>query len=275
MIEIPEAAALARQINETIAGRQIARVQAARSPHKFAWYQGNPAGYPALLEGRVIEEACPLGGTLELRAGDARLALSEGVRLAWHPPGSPLPQRHQLLLEFAGGGAPSASVQMYGGLLAFREGRADNPYYLTAREKHSPLTDAFDRAYFDRLIAGLEDRRVSAKALLATEQRIPGLGNGVLQDILHNAGLHPKRRLESISADELGGLYASVKATLKDMAARGGRDTETDLFGQPGGYATRCSKFTLGKPCARCATPIQKAACMGGSVYFCPACQPL
>jgi len=275
MIEIPEAAALARQLNAAIAGLRVARVQAALSPHRFAWYQGDPAGYPALLEGRSIEEAYPLGGTLELRLGDARLALSEGVRLAWHPPGSPLPRRHQLLLEFEDGGALSASVQMYGGLLAFREGQADNPYYLIAREKPSPLADAFDRVYFDALIAGVEDRRVSAKALLATEQRVPGLGNGVLQDILYSAGLHPKRRLESLTPADLDRLYASLKSTLVEMAALGGRDTETDLFGLPGGYATRCSKFTLGQPCARCASPIQKAAYLGGSVYFCPACQPL
>ena len=93
------------------------------------------------------------------------------MRLAWHSPGSPLPRRHQLLLEFESGGALSASVQMYGGLLAFREGRADNPCYLIARAKPSPLTDAFDRAYFDALIAGVEDRRVSAKAFLAA--RVP------------------------------------------------------------------------------------------------------
>lgn|GEM_PF-2077218 len=30
------------------------------------------------------------------------------------------------------------------------------------------------------------------KAFLATEQRIPGLGNGVLQDILWTARIHPK-----------------------------------------------------------------------------------
>jgi len=40
MIEIPEADALARQLNETVTGKTITRVKAAHSPHKFAWYQG-------------------------------------------------------------------------------------------------------------------------------------------------------------------------------------------------------------------------------------------
>jgi hypothetical protein len=34
---------------------------------------------------------------------------------------------------------------------------------------------------------GQEVKKLSLKALLATEQRIPGLGNGVLQDILFKA----------------------------------------------------------------------------------------
>jgi len=39
----------------------------------------------------------------------------------------------------------------------------------------------------------------SIKFLLATEQRIPGLGNGVLQDILFKAKIHPKRKVADLS----------------------------------------------------------------------------
>ena len=51
----------------------------------------------------------------------------------------------------------------------------------------------FSRAYFDGFISFPESQNLSVKALLATEQRIPGLGNGVLQDILHKTGVHPRR----------------------------------------------------------------------------------
>ena len=61
----------------------------------------------------------------------------------------------------------------------------------------SPLGDGFDAAYFDRLVAGAKPN-LSAKAFLATEQRIPGLGNGVLQDILFNARIHPKRKMATL-----------------------------------------------------------------------------
>ena len=66
---------------------------------------------------------------------------------------------------------------------------------------------------------------------MATEQRIPGLGNGVLQDILFKSHIHPKRKLATLGDAELGRMYSSVKSTLRDMADRGGRDTEKDLLG--------------------------------------------
>jgi formamidopyrimidine-DNA glycosylase len=62
--------------------------------------------------------------------------------------------------------------------------------YRLSRKRPSPLSDAFDRSCFDRLVQE-SSGKLSAKAFLATEQRIPGLGSGVLQDILYPAALHP------------------------------------------------------------------------------------
>ena len=98
------------------------------------------------------------------------------------------------------------SVQMYGGIWAFQAGENDNPYYLTAKEKPSPLGDVFDQDYFHSLLTE-QTGRLSAKAFLATEQRIPGLGNGVLQDILFNAHVHPKRKLSTLKESELDDLF--------------------------------------------------------------------
>ena len=59
------------------------------------------------------------------------------------------------------------------------------------------------------------------------------------------------------------------------MAARGGRDTELDMFGRAGGYRTILSKNTVNTPCPVCGTIIGKEAYMGGAVYFCEKCQIL
>ena len=63
--------------------------------------------------------------------------------------------------------------------------------------------------------------------------------------------------------------------TLRQMADQGGRDTEQDIFGCPGGYKTLLCKNTLNTPCTVCGTIIMKKAYMGGSIYYCENCQQL
>lgn len=79
--------------------------------------------------------------------------------------------------------------------------------------------------------------------------------------------------MDSLTAVEMEQLFRAIKSVLRRMTERGGRDTERDLFGCPGGYQTILSKNTVGQPCPACGTPIQKEAYLGGSVYFCPICQ--
>lgn len=52
-----------------------------------------------------------------------------------------------------------------------------------------------------------------------------------------------------------------------------GRDTEKDLFGDPGGYPVVMASQNNGKPCPACGTAIIKEAYLGGSVYYCRECQ--
>ena len=275
MIEIPEAESLSRQLTETVGGKRIAGVVAGLSPHKFAWYHGDPKDYDALLRGKTIDTAVARGGMLEVKAGDAVLLFSDGVVLRFHTGDEQRPRKHQLLIEFEDATAVSASVQMYGGLWCFREGEFHNPYYDAARAKPAPLSDEFDGAYFARLITSSNVQKLSAKAFLATEQRIPGLGNGVLQDILYKARIHPKRRIETLTEGERETLLHSVKSTLKEMTAQGGRDTTRDIFGKPGGYKTRLSQNAVDKPCPVCGGTIVKQPYMGGSIYFCDGCQKI
>lgn len=274
MLEIPESVNLARQLNDTVRGRTIRTVAANTSPHKFAFYHGDPAEYENLLTGQAIGESRGMGAMVEIAAGDRRIVLGDGANLRYYDTAEKAPEKHQLFLALDNGAALVCTVQMYGAVLVFFEGQYKNRYYLVAGEKPQPLYDAFDRAYFNALCAdGWE--KLSAKAFLATEQRIPGLGNGVLQDILFQAEIHPKRKMGTLLEKEWDGLFRSVKKTLAEMTRLRGRDTERDLFGQLGGYTTLLSKNTVGKPCPVCRAEIQKAAYMGGAVYWCPVCQPL
>jgi formamidopyrimidine-DNA glycosylase len=273
MIEIPEAESLSRQLTATLSGKRIATADAGLSPHKFAWYHGDPKDYDALLQGKTIDMATARGGMLEINAGDTVLVFSDGIALRFHAREDQRPKKHQLLIEFDDGTAISASVQMYGGLWCFKRGEFHNPYYDAAKSKPSPLSDEFDWKYFDLLIQSAEVQKYSIKAFLATEQRIPGLGNGILQDILYNARIHPKRKVETLTDTERKKLFDSIKLTIEEMRVQGGRDTTRDLFGKPGGYRTKLNQNTLDKPCQICGGVIVKQQYMGGSIYFCDSCQ--
>ncbi|MDV0445253.1 Formamidopyrimidine-DNA glycosylase [Methanimicrococcus sp. At1] len=274
MNELPECIVIAGQMSHELTGKTVSSVIAGKSPHKFAFFYGDPNNYEALLRGKTIQKITPIAGYVELSFGNEILLFGEGVNIRCLKEEDSIPEKHQLLIEFDDKTALVCTVQMYGGMWVYKKGENDNPYYTAAVEKPSSLSGAFSEEYFNELIIGSK-QTLNLKAFLATEQRIPGLGNGVLQDILFNAKLHPKRKLNSLSEDEKKELYKSIKKTLKKMANDGGRDTEKDIYGKSGGYSTILSNKTAGKPCKICGETILKETMMGGTVYICPGCQKL
>ena len=276
MIEIPEALALAGQINNTISEKQIVNAVAEHTPHKFAWYHGDPQKYHELLVGKTISMATAYAGMVDIKAGSATILIGDGVAFRYHKQGEKRPAKHQLLLELNDFSSVSASVQMYGGIWCFAdEDEFQYPYYKIAKEKPSPLSDEFNKTYFDKLISSQTVQKLSTKAFLATEQRIPGLGNGVLQDILWEAKIHPKRKVSTLKDENKEALYGATKAVLSKMAELGGRDTEKDLHGNNGGYKTMMSKNNVGSSCILCGGIIKKETYLGGSIYYCDNCQLL
>lgn len=271
MIELPESKTLTIQINDTVKGKTIRNVTANKSPHKFAWFTGDPENYHSLLSGKSVLFAAAYGGMVEIQAEDVRLAFFDGTNVRYYSADEELPQKHQLHLEFEDSSSLVCSVQMYGGLLALGEGQTET-YNEIARSKPDPLSGEFSQEYF-RSLLGDRDMKLSAKAFLATKQRIPGLGNGVLQDILFNARVHPKRKMNTLSDSELDALFNSVKDMLFEMTVKGGRDTERDLFGCCGGYKTILSAKSAGRPCPVCGSIIVREAYLGGNIYYCPKCQ--
>jgi len=273
MIEIPEAIVISRQMNETIAGKRIKNAVAASSPHKFAWYYGDPSEYDGLLRDHTIKSAAPCNGRVEIDAQGAALHFGDGAILRFYEAGEKLPDKHQLLITFYDGTALVGTVAMYGGLWAYPAGGMDDDsYYKAAKKAIPPLSDGFDYDYFLTLF-NEKTEKMSAKAFLATEQRIPGLGNGVLQDILLNAKINPKKKMNTLSDGQRRGVFDSIKSTLSAMTDRGGRDTEQDLLGNAGGYKTKLSRNNTLLVCPDCGGTVKKEAYMGGSVYYCESCQ--
>lgn len=281
MIEIPESLIIAKQLNEKVKGKRILEAEAAHTPHSFAWYTGEPDFYSEIMEGRTIGTATGIGSMIEVELISENedvatekysFVVGDGANLRYFAPGDKLPERYQTRITFEDESCLICTVAMYGAMFLIKPAEYENPYYLVAKEKPLPGTEDFDYEYFTSLREEVSGK-LSMKAFLATEQRIPGLGNGVLQDILLQAGLHPKTKISTLREADWRRAYQAITDTLQEMTEKGGRDTEKTLFGESGRYSTKLSKKTVGKPCQYCGTMIEKAAYMGGTVYYCSACQ--
>jgi len=274
MLEIPESHTIAEQLNETIKGKKIITVATDNYPHKFAFYYEDPKGYNNLLKGKTIGKSSAYGGQVEIIAEDTKIVFGDGANIRYLSYDEKIPEKNQLLIKFDDSSSLICSTQMYAFIHVAIATEYENEYYNVAKEKPSPLSDDFNKEYFESLMEEIRPND-SVKSFLATKQRIPGLGNGTLQDILFNAKIHPKTKIKKLTKKDKDRLFESVKETLKSMIRKRGRNTEKTLFGESGGYEVLLSAKTFKNPCPSCGEKLNKESYLGGTIYYCPNCQKL
>lgn len=275
MLELPEVITLSKQVNQQLSGKTIIQVFNATKPHKFTFYNIDPLELGKLLVGETIESSQGYGIFVDfILSNNLTMNIGDGVNARYYNAGEKIPSNYQLLLAFDDDSFLVFTVSMYGWINLFEDNAFDNQYYLLSKNSLSPLSESYTAAEFEKLFA-VAKKTLSAKALLATEQRIPGVGNGVAQDILFNAGVHPKQKVLLLSDARKEILFNALKNTLAEMTLKGGRDTQADLYGISGGYRTILSAKTWKNSCICCGGTITKEAYLGGSVYYCKDCQRL
>ena len=272
MLELPEVLTVAEQLKNNIMGKKVKRVLPPSKVHKFCWYNGDVTEYENLIKGCVVTCAEGFGIFVEIGFDNGyKLCFNDGVN-ARIAKDDDTPKNYQLIIEFDDSLKLVFTVAMYGGIV-LHDDDYDNEYYVKSKGAVSPFSETF-REYYCKIFEESKPN-LSAKAFLAAEQRFPGIGNGVLQDILFVSGIHPKRKINTLNDGEKEKLLESIIVVVNDMVKCGGRDTEKDIFGHKGGYNVKMSKNTVGCGCTKCEDTIIKETYMGGSVYYCPSCQPL
>jgi len=275
MFELPEYTILARQINQTLVGKTIKCGQLGNSPHKFVWYNRKHEEFTKLTKGKVVGQARVQGRWLIIPLEPGyNLVLGEcGGKVLFHPTGTELPEKYHLWIEFEDGSSFTVTTQMWGAMELFEAGKEQERQYIKGM-RVTPMERAFTFKYFSWLIDELlQGAKRSTKSLLTQDQLIPGLGNASAQDILFQAHLLPRRSLSELSPGQRRDLYDAIVDTIREIIKKGGRNDETDLFGEPGGYVRLMDSAAAGKPCPECGTKIQKNQYLGGACYFCPKCQ--
>jgi len=120
------------------------------------------------------------------------------------------------------------------------------------------------RAFLERV----GRRGGSVKAVLMGQAFVAGVGNLLADEILWQARLHPRRRVESLSPDERIALYRVLRSVLRGSVERSKhmpwkRSWLNHVRGLPGAR------------CPRCGTALARSVVAGRTTYHCPACQPL
>jgi formamidopyrimidine-DNA glycosylase len=278
MIEMPEATTIVAQMNQTLTGKTIKRFKRGNKTHKFLWLNRPDEEYETILPGLTVTGASSFGRSIYLFLGEYMLWWSDtGGKLLYHEPGVKLPKNYHLGWEFEDDSALTFAMQMWGGVKLLDKSEFDEkPNEETGVQ---PLSDEFTLSRFNQMLDEYPEKTSKGiKGFLVatgyvTSNHIAGLGNAIVQDILFQAGISPKRKVMNISPDERKTLFDAINATVAEAIKLGGRYDEVDHFGNKGRYIRLMDSKTKDTPCINCGTDIRKISYLGGACYICPRCQ--
>jgi formamidopyrimidine-DNA glycosylase len=275
LFELPEVVTLAGQMNEALRGRRVARASVISERPRFLFISPEPPAFETALAGCIFKRIASRGKWILAKLNDDRILLvgEFGGRLALQDRETPKGRVPHVLIEFEDGRALTLTIQMWAFVgLVTEEGLSAHP--VAGSLGPSPLDPDFSIEQLSEVLdwtAATEDQPI--KAFLTHEANVCGIGNGYLQDILWHARLSPKRKLSTLTREDRVALHGALRNMLERAMALRSRDTERDLYDQPGGYVPVLDRRAIGRPCPTCSTPIVKIAYLGGSCYLCPTCQ--
>lgn len=269
MPELPEVETVVRDLRPCLVGRVFADVQVRWAG---AIHHLSPEALTAQLVGRRIL-------ALTRRGKYIIMTLSEGWYLLLH-----LRMSGQLILR-----EPALERQRHvrlvfrfddGSCLYFVDQRKFGRVYLTqdpaeiiGRLGPEPLGENFDPQAFADMI---RHRHGLIKPLLLNQFLIAGIGNIYADEALFAAGIHPRRRAHTLTAEETSRLYEAIRQVLQQGIANHGTtlDKFSDAHGRPGSNQESLTVFRrTDKACPRCGAPIERTVVGGRGTHYCARCQ--
>ena len=128
-----------------------------------------------------------------------------------------------------------------------------------------------------RIVQGV---RRPIKVALLDQKLVAGNGNLYASEILHVARIHPARRTDSLTGNELERLRAAADLVLLDAIEHEGSTlsdgTYRNVLNQDGGYQNSHRVYDRADECCptcQCGT-IQRVVQAQRSTFYCPVCQP-
>ena len=123
----------------------------------------------------------------------------------------------------------------------------------------------------------LSRHHIPVKAALLDQCIVAGIGNMYADEALFAARIHPLRKTDALSPEEVQTLHNSICRVLG--AAIGSKGASVDTYVRPEGeLGTAHFDFKVahkgGEPCPICGSTIERVPVQNRGTYFCPRCQP-
>ncbi len=131
-------------------------------------------------------------------------------------------------------------------------------------------------ADLDRFLTLFRRRKTPIKSALLNQKLLRGIGNIYADEALFRAGIRPRRRVSTITREQLAKLLAAVQQVLKEAIALGGSSISdyVNADGEEGFFQLQHRVYGReGDPCLVCKTTIKRVVIGGRSSHYCPKCQ--
>ncbi len=128
----------------------------------------------------------------------------------------------------------------------------------------------------DRFLRLFHGRKTPIKSALLNQKLLRGVGNIYADESLFRAGIRPRRRASTITREQFGKLFLTVKEVLREAIALGGSSVSdyVDADGKEGFFQLQHRVYGReDEPCLVCKTGIRRVVIAGRSSHYCPKCQ--
>lgn len=133
----------------------------------------------------------------------------------------------------------------------------------------------------EELAARLAASRREIKVALLDQRAVAGIGNLYASEILHLAGVHPRRRCDRLRPAEWRAIHAATLEVLETAICYDGSTlgdgTYRNALNEAGNYQNHHRVYDRARQrCLRCASStIERFVQAQRATFFCPGCQPL
>jgi formamidopyrimidine-DNA glycosylase len=128
----------------------------------------------------------------------------------------------------------------------------------------------------EQFIELFRGRKTPIKSALLNQKLLSGVGNIYADEALFRAGIRPRRRVASLTRDQLRKLHGAVQEVLREAIALGGSSVSdyVNADGEEGFFQLEHRVYGReGEPCLVCGTPIKRIVIAGRSSHYCSHCQ--